>query len=67
MVKAVREAEKAIGVIDYSLSKKQQKSREFSRSLYVVKNIKVVNFFQHKMYVQSGLDTGCIQNIILKY
>ena len=44
MVKAVREAEKAIGVIDYSLSKKQQKSREFSRSLYVVKNIKSGEF-----------------------
>lgn len=39
MVKAVREAEKAIGKVDYRLSEKQQKGREFSRSLYVVKDI----------------------------
>lgn len=40
MVKAVREAEKAIGVVDYSLTEKQLKGREFSRSLYVVEDIK---------------------------
>jgi len=40
MVKAVREAEKAIGVVDYTLTEKQQKGREFSRSLYVVEHIK---------------------------
>ena len=40
MVKAVREAESAIGVIDYTLTGKQQKSREFSRSLYVSKDIR---------------------------
>jgi pseudaminic acid synthase len=39
MVKAVREAEKAIGVVDYSLTEKQKKGRDFSRSLYVVKDI----------------------------
>lgn len=40
MVKAVREAEKAIGVVDYALTEKQKKGRDFSRSLYVVKEIK---------------------------
>ncbi len=40
MVKAVREAEKAIGVVDYNLTEKQAKGKEFSRSLYVVKDIK---------------------------
>ncbi|WP_312390631.1 pseudaminic acid synthase [Chryseobacterium sp.] len=40
MVKAVREAEKAIGVVDYNLTDKQMKGRDFSRSLYVVKDIK---------------------------
>lgn len=39
MVRAVREAEKAIGKIDYSLTEKQKKGREFSRSLYVVKDV----------------------------
>lgn len=40
MVKAVREAEKAIGIIDYSLTDKQVKGRDFCRSLYVVEDIK---------------------------
>lgn len=39
MVKAVREAEKAIGRVDYSLTDKQAKGKDFSRSLYVVKNL----------------------------
>ena len=41
MVKAVREAEKAIGVVDYKLTEKQEKGRDFSRSLYVTRDIKV--------------------------
>src|SRR5690606_4550032 len=41
MVKAVRETEKAIGKVDYTLTEKQQKGKDFSRSLYVVKDIKV--------------------------
>lgn len=40
MVKAVREAEKAIGKVSYELTEKQRKGRDFSRSLYVVKDIK---------------------------
>jgi len=40
MVKAVRDAEKAIGVVDYQLTDKQLKGRDFARSLYVVKDIK---------------------------
>jgi pseudaminic acid synthase len=39
MVKAVREAEKAIGVVTYQLTEKQIKGRDFSRSLYVVEDI----------------------------
>jgi pseudaminic acid synthase len=40
MVKAVRDAEAAIGVVDYSLTEKQIKGRDFSRSLYIVKDVK---------------------------
>ena len=40
MVKAVREAECAVGVVDYKLTKKQLKGKDFARSLYVVENIK---------------------------
>lgn len=39
MVKAVREAEKAVGQVSYVLTEKQLKGRDFSRSLYVVKDI----------------------------
>jgi pseudaminic acid synthase len=40
MVIAVREAEKAVGVVDYELTPKQIHGRRFCRSLYVVKDIK---------------------------
>jgi pseudaminic acid synthase len=40
MVKAVREAEKAIGSLEYTLTEKQVKGKDFARSLYVVKDIK---------------------------
>jgi pseudaminic acid synthase len=40
MVKAVREAEVALGTVDYTITEKMKKSREFSRSLYVVEDIK---------------------------
>jgi pseudaminic acid synthase len=41
MVKAVREAEKAIGRVNYTLTEKQKKGRDFSRSLYFVEDLKV--------------------------
>ena len=40
MVKAIRETEKAIGKIDYTLTDKQVKGRDFSRSLYITKDVK---------------------------
>ena len=40
MVKGVRNAEKAIGKLDYNLTDKQVKGKTFSRSLYIVKNVK---------------------------
>ena len=40
MVIAVREAESAVGIVDYSLTEKQAKGKDFSRSLYVVEDIK---------------------------
>lgn len=39
MVKAVRDAEKAIGTIDYNLTQKQIDGRVFTRSLYAVEDI----------------------------
>lgn len=40
MVIAIREAETAIGKIDYQLTEKQIKGKDFSRSLYVIKDVK---------------------------
>lgn len=40
MVKSVREAEKAIGKVDYTLTEKQMSGRVFRRSLYAVEDIK---------------------------
>ena len=48
MVKAVREAEKAIGNIDYVLTEKQHKGRDFCRSLYVVEDIKAGDVITEK-------------------
>ena len=40
MVKAIRQAEKAVGNVSYELTDKVNASRKFSRSLFVVKDIK---------------------------
>lgn len=48
MVKAVREAEKAIGKVDYALTEKQKKGRDFSRSLYIAENMKKGAVFTEK-------------------
>lgn len=40
MVRSVRAAESAIGKVDYQLTDKQLKSREFSRSLYISEDVK---------------------------
>ena len=40
MVNSVREAEKVVGQLNYNLTEKQQKGREFSRSLYFVQDVK---------------------------
>lgn len=45
MVKAVREVEAAMGGVSYELSERIKKSREFSRSLFVVKDMKAGEIF----------------------
>jgi len=40
MIKAIRDVEKLLGKVDYSMTEKKKKSRQFSRSLYVAKDIK---------------------------
>lgn len=48
MVKAVREAESAIGVVDYTLTAKQRHGRDFCRSLYVVEDMKAGEMITEK-------------------
>jgi len=40
MVQAIRDTEKLLGKIDYSLNEKKKKNRRFARSLYIAKDIK---------------------------
>ena len=40
MVKAIRTAEQMLGKVDYEMTEKKKKSREFSRSLFVIKDVK---------------------------
>lgn len=40
MVKAVRMAEQMMGKVDYEMTEKKKKSRQFSRSLFVVEDVK---------------------------
>ena len=40
MVNAVRKAEEMIGEVDYKMTEKKKKSRQFSRSLYIVEDVK---------------------------
>jgi len=47
MVKAVREAECAIGDVNYQLTKKQLSGKDYCRSLYVVDNIKSGEIITH--------------------
>jgi pseudaminic acid synthase len=45
MIKDIRDVEKLIGKVDYSMTEKKKKSRQFSRSLYIAKDIKKGDVF----------------------
>ncbi|TNE54224.1 MAG: pseudaminic acid synthase [Bacteroidetes bacterium] len=76
MVRAVREAEAAVGKISYQLTEKQQNGKAFSRSLYVVedickgevfteKNLRSIRpgFGLHPKYYQEILGQTCNQDV----
>lgn len=48
MVSMVRDAEKSIGVVDYTLTPKQEKGKDFSRSLYIVEDVKANDLLTEK-------------------
>ncbi|HDK7138020.1 pseudaminic acid synthase [Clostridium botulinum] len=75
MVQSIRNIEKAIGKVTYGLTEKQQKSREFSRSLFIVKDIKVGEKFTkenvksirpafglHPNYINDIIGKTCMEN-----
>ena len=45
LVVSIRETEKLMGVVDYSLNEKREKQRRFARSLYISKDIKEGEIF----------------------
>ncbi len=76
MVSAVREAEKALGKVSYQLTEKQKKGKDFSRSLYIAKDIKKGEIFTeenvrsvrpgfglHPKYFQQILGKECPQDL----
>lgn len=70
MVTAIREAEKAVGQVTYELTEKQKMGRTFSRSLYVVKDIKAGEVITEEN-VRSirpgfGLEPKCYKDLIGK-
>lgn len=71
MVAAVRNTEKALGIATYDLTPKAKKSREHSRSLFVVSDMKKGDIFT-ELNVRSirpgfGLEPKYIHNIIGKH
>jgi len=48
MVQAVRDTEKLLGKVDYSMTEKKKGSRQFSRSLYIAEDIKKGALFTEK-------------------
>ncbi|EDS76683.1 sialic acid synthase [Clostridium botulinum C str. Eklund] len=70
MVDRIRDLEKALGTVTYDLTEKQKKSREHSRSLFIVKDIKQGEKFTEEN-VKSirpgfGLETKYINDILGK-
>ena len=48
MIQVIRDTEKLLGKVDYTMDKKKVSSRQFSRSLYVVKDIKKDEVFTNE-------------------
>ena len=70
MVQAIRDTEKLLGSVDYSMTEKKKKSRQFSRSLYVAKDIKKGDVFTEEN-IRSvrpgyGMHPKYLQNILGK-
>ena len=70
MIKAIRDTEKLLGKVDYSMNEKKKKSRQFSRSLYVARDIKKGEIFTEEN-IRSvrpgyGMHSKYLKNILGK-
>lgn len=70
MVKSIRDIEKALGKVNYKLSDKSLKNKEFSRSLFICENVKIGDTITEKN-VRSirpgyGMKPKYLKNIIGK-
>jgi len=56
MIQAIRDTEKLFGKVDYTMTEKKKKSRQFGRSLYISKDIKKGEVFseEHIRSVRPG-------------
>ncbi|PJI09844.1 MULTISPECIES: pseudaminic acid synthase [Clostridium] len=70
MVDSIRNVEKALGKVTYELTERQIKSREHSRSLFVVKDIKAGEMFTQENIKSIrpgfGMETKYINDVIGK-
>ncbi|ACD52784.1 N-acetylneuraminate synthase [Clostridium botulinum] len=70
MVEDIRNVEKALGKVTYELTEKQKKSKEHSRSLFVVKDIKKGEMFTEEnvrsIRPEFGMKTKYIKDILGK-
>ncbi|WP_374032743.1 pseudaminic acid synthase [Bdellovibrio bacteriovorus] len=70
MAESIRILEKALGKITYELSDKTKKSKDFSRSLFIVKNVKAGETFTHENLKSIrpgyGMHTRNLKNLIGK-
>jgi pseudaminic acid synthase len=77
MVKAVRSAEKMLGTVHYKMNEKKQKSKIFSRSLFVINDVKKGDLISaenirsirpgnglHPKYLSEVIGKKFIQNIL---
>jgi pseudaminic acid synthase len=71
MVKAIRIAEKSLGVVHYGVSEQEAKSKVFRKSLFVVRDVKAGELFTHEN-VRSirpgyGLHTRYLKDVLGRY
>lgn len=67
MVEEIRIVEKALGRVTYHLTPKQTKSREHSRSLFVVSDMKQGRYLRKRMSDPYALVLVCIQCIMKRF